>query len=90
MHMIIATRYDKIFSSFLNSLFAKLIYEQEMGLKKSPWTYILENVEHVGTNLSKLIQVIMSLMGDVIHQVNHPRNMHIHLPFASIYHSQGL
>ena len=26
----------------------------------------------------------MSLMGDVIHQVNHPRNMHIHLPFASI------
>ena len=37
----------------------------------------------VGASLSKLIQDIMSLMSDAIHQVNHPPMC------TSIYHSQG-
>ena len=36
----------------------------------------------MGASLSKLIQDIMSLIGDVIHQVNHPPTC------TSIYHSQ--
>ena len=37
----------------------------------------------VGATLSKLIEDIMSLMGDVIHQVNCPPTC------TCIYHSQG-
>ena len=37
----------------------------------------------MGVNLSKLIQDIMSLMGDITHQVNYPPTC------TSIYHSQG-
>ena len=37
----------------------------------------------VGVSLSKMIQDIMSLMNDVIHQVNHPPTR------TSIYHLQG-